>query len=699
MAKTVQYKQDTVNVWFPDQREPTHDPKDFISNYQFKEYWKREKDRLINGFYIADGQVFIPGFLYWHTVYWKIAMYLENPITGRKQRIIRTPYLRDIEWDVSNDFEACMDQGRFYNLVGSRDFGKSILAASRAGYIYTLFDNSECIISSSEYKHIKLATDKIEDGLTNLHPILKKQRIISNWKEEVKAGWKDKKTNTPSEKASNSHILIRNYEHGNNSMAAVGTRPGFHLIDEQGTLENFIGCIKDSDGAWWSGGGSKPSCLAMFTGTGGDMEVGKEAAEVFYKPFEYNILAFDDVWEGKGKIGRFISALRAKQTFKEPKKLSEYIGISHPDLDKITILVSNEERAKKEWYDIEYKKAQKTNNSKALLKFKAYWPLVPSDAFLVLTQNDFNVEAAKVQQKKLDDIGQIGTAVELYHDGETIRHKHSNLLRITEFPCKAEDKNAPIIIYEFPDTNSPFGLYTCGVDSYVQEESEYSESVGSVYIFKRIHNILSERYQNMIVASYAARPNDKKVWQEQARLLIKYYNARTLVENDEISFIDYMIGKGDGHFLEDQPEWMKEYVHNTNMKRNKGLSRASKAMRDYLDEQLATYLDEVIHVERDDDGNIVREVLGVTRIQDRMLLEEIMKFNKKEGNFDRVVAAELAITLANRLNPIVQVSSSESDPRLLSLKRRIDGKKRGSTPLFKPMQSGTVKKKYYKLFR
>ena len=48
-----------------------------------------------------------------------------------------------------------------------------------------------------------------------------------------------------------------------------------------------------------------------------------------------------------------------------------------------------------------------------------------------------------------------------------------------------------------------------------------------------------------------------------------------------------------------------------------------------------------------------------------MLLEEIIKYDK-DGNYDRVIAAELAIALANKLNPIIKVSSLEEDNRTKS---------------------------------
>ncbi len=700
------------NIWFPSQEEPP------ISDVEaYKLYWKREKERCIDGFHLADGKVFIPGRLYFHTVYWKIAMYVKS--NGKKVRKILTPLLRDIDWDIFNDLERCNEEGKFYIIVGSRDFGKSIIAGSCIGHQYTFFSNSECVVSGGAASYIKLATNKVEDGLINMHPAFKKQRLVNDWTKEVRAGWKDRATNQANPKSSNSVIYVRNYQEGTDTMAANGTRPSFHLIDEIGTLPNLIGCIKDGDGCWWSGSDEeeevegidkeesdeeenkmrdttiKPSCLVFLAGTGGDMNKGKEAAEVFFDPEAYNLLEFEDEWEGTGKIGRFISALRAKMNFKEKKTLSEYLGVSHPDLDAITILVSNEERALKEWWEPTHKKALNSGNSKTLLKFKAYWPCKPSDSFIVLTQNDFNTEAAKAQQARLKGFGVTGTPVRIFNDGEKITHEFTDDLPITEFPVKNQEKDAPIQIWEFPIENPPFGLYVAGVDPYRQGEAEYSDSLGVVYIYKRMHSITEERYQNTFVACYAARPTSKDKWNETARNLIKYYNARTLCENDEMSFIDYMIAKGDGHYLEDQPEWLKEYVPNTTVKRVKGIHRSSLTIRNFLDGTFKSYLDEIIKVEKDPNGSIINETTGVTRIYDIMLLEEICKFSKdpkNKVNTDRVVAAELAVALAFKLDPIIGANNGKTDPRIESLY------KRSSSPKLFQQAKPMFQKKKQKLF-
>ena len=238
---------------------------------------------------------------------------------------------------------------------------------------------------------------------------------------------------------------------------------------------------------------------------------------------------------------------------------------------------------------------------------------------------------------------------------------------ITNFPLKPTDeKDAPVVIYEFPIDAPPYGLYVAGVDPYRQGKSAYSSSLGAVYIYKRMHAINSEKYQDMFVASYVARPDKKETWEEQARLLIKYYNARTLCENDEISFIEYMKAKGDAHYLEKQPDWLKEVVPNTTVKRDYGVHRSSDKIRDYLHSCLKKYTEEAISRETDEDGNVTNEIKGMVKIFDPVLLEEMIQYNE-DGNFDRIIAAELAIAQAIKMDPIIGRVKEKGDARVMSM--------------------------------
>src|SRR5690606_1851762 len=127
---------------------------------------------------------------------------------------------------------------------------------------------------------------------------------------------------------------------------------------------------------------------------------------------------------------------------------------------------------------------------------------------------------------------------------------------------------------------------------------------------------------------------------------IKRYNARALVENDEVSFIEYMKAKGDAHYLEKQPEWLKEIIPNSTVIREYGVSRSAEKVRNFLHTLWKAYLEEELLTETDDQGNITKQILGVHRVLDPLLLEETIQYDDKEGNFDRIIAAELALAQA-----------------------------------------------------
>jgi len=298
-----------------------------------------------------------------------------------------------------------------------------------------------------------------------------------------------------------------------------------------------------------------------------------------------------------------------------------------------------------------------------------YYPLIVEECFLSSSENIFDIEGAKRQKTRLQEAAHSGTPVILYDDGEGVKHDFTDKEPITNFPTKKDDnKDAPIIIYEFPIEDPPYGLYVAGVDPYRQGKAAYSSSLGVVYIYKRMHSISGEKYQDMFVASYCARPDRKEVWEDQARLLIKFYNARALVENDEISFIDYMIAKGDARYLERQPIWLQEIVPNTTVKRDYGIHRSAEKIRLFLHGCLKKYSEEVLVREHTlaEDGEIAPALKGMTKIFDPLLLDEMMAYND-EGNFDRIIAAELAIALAMKLDPIMGAIGSEGDVRVRAM--------------------------------
>jgi hypothetical protein len=370
---------------------------------------------------------------------------------------------------------------------------------------------------------------------------------------------------------------------------------------------------------------------------------------------------------------------------KEDSSLGEYLNAgAKSDLHNVTMLVSNEEKAT-EIVTSNLERLKKAGDRMAYLKEKMYYPIEVDDIFLNEDTNIFDIEAAKRQKTRLLQNERTGTPVVLFSDDGNIKHEFTDKLPISNFPLKnSDEKDAPVVIYEFPMEAPPYGLYVAGVDPYRQGKSAYSSSLGSVYIYKRMHAISGEKYQDMFVASYTARPDKKETWEEQARLLIKYYNARALCENDEISFIDYMIAKGDAHYLERQPDWLKEIVPNTTVRRDYGIHRSADKIRSFLHGCLKKYTEDVLHVEKDDDGNIISETKGMVKIFDPVLLEEMIQYNEM-GNFDRIIAAELAVALAMKMDPIMGKIGSAGDGRIQSMfntkqKNRLFTESRGMFP-------------------
>jgi hypothetical protein len=391
-----------------------------------------------------------------------------------------------------------------------------------------------------------------------------------------------------------------------------------------------------------------------------------DAKSLMFDVDNFNFLTYNNEKDTARVHGLFIS-YKYRMEAKESTTLGAFLDQPvDSDLHKISMLVSNEEKAK-EITTNNLERLKKAGDRIAYLKEKMYYPLEVDDIFLNEDTNIFDIESAKRQKARLLQQERTGTPVILFNDGEKITHEFTDKRPITNFPLKASDmKDAPIVIYEFPIESPPYGLYVAGVDPYRQGKSAYSSSLGSVYVYKRMHDLTGEKYQDMFVASYCARPDKKETWEEQARLLIKYYNARTLCENDDISFIEYMKSKGDAHYLEKQPQWLLEVVPNTTVKREYGVHRSAQKIIDYLHNCLKKYMEEVIHVEKNEAGDVIREQIGVSKIFDPVLLEEIIQYND-QGNFDRIVAAELAIAQALKMDPIMGRVGGSGDDRVKAM--------------------------------
>jgi hypothetical protein len=637
--------------WFINQKRiPDRD------SVECKQFFDFHKDVCLNGA-MMDG-VYINPFLYWHLNIWHTEVDVIDSY-GRIAQKYANPFLRDNEWLVSNEIDRAQGEKKGLVILGIRRFAKSVLEASYIAWGATFDENSQNIIAGLNAPDIKLITDKIDKGLNFIPEYWRWQRIEDNWKNQVTLGIKTKS----GERIPFSSILIRNLDEGNNEEAIAGTKPRKLIIDEIGKGSFLRGLQAAVPGFTTPFGWG---CSPILTGTGGDMKKFLDAKSLMFDVDNFNFLTYNNSKDDKRIHGLFISH-KYRMEAKESSTLGAFLEQpASSDLHNIQMLVSNEEKAT-EITNSNLEKLKKAGDRIAYLKEKMYYPQEVDDIFLNEDTNIFDIEGAKRQKARLLQQERTGTPVILFNDGEKIAHEFTDKRPISNFPLKNSDlKDAPVVIYEFPVENPPYGLYVAGVDPYRQGKSAYSSSLGSVYVYKRMHDLTGEKYQDMFVASYCARPDKKEIWEEQARMLIKFYNARTLCENDDISFIEYMKAKGDAHYLEKQPEWLKEIVPNTTVKRDYGIHRSSEKIIDYLHNCLKKYTESVIYKETNEQGDVIKEVLGISKIFDPVLLEEMIQYNDS-GNFDRIIAAELAIAQAMKMDPIMGKIGGSGDDRVQAL--------------------------------
>ena len=628
-----------------------------ITSEEYAAFWENEDKKITEGVTI-NGIYFSP-FIYWHLNYSSI--YVDTLVGKRTIRKLDRPQFWDTYLEVDNVFQRAEnheDGKKGVVLVGSRRISKTVLTSSYIAHKAITQPSSDNLISALNQPDLNNTTQAVDLILRNLPEYFRFPRIEDDWKRQVTLGFKDKKTNARNEY---SKIHVRNFDEGNNTEAAAGLTLSSFMLEEAGkgnmlnALAATVPCF-DSPYGW--------RCSPIVIGTSGDMTKAGDLEELFSNPEAYNFLAVEANETGKS-YGLFVPGTSSLKVPKDPQPLGLYLGASEPsELDDITIWVSDKEKGR-EMILKSREQTKKSSGLEAYLKEVMYYPLNHEECFLELSQNIFPVDILQEQLQKITAQDIQPDVVELYQasDGK-VKHKFTEKKAVSNFPTKpSDDLEGCVQVWEYPLSDAPYGLYTGGTDPYKQSQAHYSTSLGSTYVYKRVHDLSGEGWQNIIVAAYTGRPKKIEQWYETTKNLLKYYNAKTLCENMDYGFIQHCVDKNEGsRLLERTPTFLTDIHPNSTVNRDFGI-HMTKDIKNYLLSNIIEYLTEVIEVVRDEHGNVVTEKLGVTRILDPLLLKELLKFTPKL-NVDRVVSFGLALSMAKSLNTKVIVGNSDADSRM-----------------------------------
>jgi len=368
------------------------------------------------------------------------------------------------------------------------------------------------------------------------------------------------------------------------------------------------------------------------------MESGATAGfeELFYNPKKYRLRAYDlgayDP-EQTGEAGFFVD-----DAWYKPPHINED-GVS----DREVAIKAN--LAKRE----DLQKGAKS--SKTLDDFLTQYPLVPSEAFLISTgayfpgkriMNQIN----KLQQdEKLKNLGQRGY---MSAEGNKPVFVQDDTKYEAPYPFDPKQKEGCITIYEHPEQvngDIPYGLYLASTDPYMHDESS-GDSLGSTFIYKKFYS--TEKTSDIIVAEYTGRPETTDKYYEQVRLLLMYYNARCLYENQFKDMKTYFEFKGSLGLLALQPMIIKDIIPKSTVSRGYGIH-----MPQQMKEAAVIYLRDWLIAEKSPGISNIESIYSVN------LLKELLRFNFK-GNFDRV-SSMLILALYIQENRKITLSAIEGE--------------------------------------
>jgi len=301
--------------------------------------------------------------------------------------------------------------------------------------------------------------------------------------------------------------------------------------------------------------------------------------------------------------------------------------------------------------EIEFARMKKQLEPAAYQLTVSQQPRNIEEAFATRKVSVFPTHLVTKQMQRISEKNYAVEYLDLSRNAEgKIVAKESRKLPIMEFPIskKTEDKEGVICIYERPSKDPTFGMYYASIDPVGEGKTTTSESLCSIYVYKNpVEVIIDEgdgKVRNTIerdklVASWCGRFDDLTKTHERLEMIIEWYNAWTLVENNVALFIQYMISKRKQRYLvpKDMILFLKDIGANRNVFQEYGWKNVGTLFKGTILSYGIEFLKEELDYETDPDGTITKTIYGVERIPDPMLLKEMQAY--REGlNVDRLVA-------------------------------------------------------------
>jgi hypothetical protein len=627
---------------------PPYDPK--------KDFWEQSTDVIqffqeeiekIKGGVNIGGYWFHP-WLYFHINFAKFLIpELDN--YGDVTDVLKTPPLDDNVLLIADSLKRAKDEGKGLVMFGTRGFAKSQDLTS-------IMHHTSLIKPGGNFKTIGGSILDLDDlrrmlktSLDNIHPAFNLHTLINNG-EKIELGQK-LKDNT---KFIQQTITIINAdaEKEKSSEKGAGGNPSGFILDEGGkfdctkVLESALASFKTPKGY---------RVIPILAGTSGNLVTAQGIRQVLENPKKYGMIDIDFdrldygvdpeyiTWkEDRGKkFSVFVPGQMSYRinTPKIEKTLAEFTGNRSPELNKIKVNVTDWKNATEEIKS--YTEDGEDDNGKN----RMYYPLNIDDVWANKMSSPFPRDVIKRRIQELKKEGLKGQPVTLnYKESSIVSSFSDKRLAKTYYPGDVADH--PTLIYEnIPTELPPKYMYISGLDHYAQDNVAKEGSFGSLIAVKRRNMELGEPCEK-IVLNYTARPETHRVFNQECEKGIKAFNAECCMESVNLSFQQYLEGKGTAQdYLVpafDFKQGNEAGKKNKNLNHRYGVQPHAGTNAVRLN-HLFDWAKEEHLVGIDDNGNEIYK-LSVEFIEDIDILQEMLDY-KKGGNYDRLTALSYALLL------------------------------------------------------
>lgn len=491
-----------------------------------------------------------------------------------------------------------------------------------------------------------------EYGLDHVHPFFRINRTKTDWSSGVTLG----KRMSNGVRDIHAIISIANINMGRktSTQKTAGLTPATAIFDEVGKgpiKKPYTAAMPSYDTPYgWR-------LSPILAGTGGEVELSKDAQEMFSDPETYNLLVMDwDILNRRAMKGKtwkerkwamFVPGQMANSGVKVTIGLGDYLG--KPDdkkLNKIKIDATDFEASTNKLN--EEREKLSTKDRVAYTSHTMFYPFTIDDCFLSSSQNLFPVEYAIKHKNDLLESGQYsGMLCDVFlESGNKLGTTKSNK-QLAGFPFSGGVIDAPVQIFEMPQSNrfDDF-IYVSSLDPYKQAKSD-TPSLGAFYVFKRRVGI-RDPYAYRIVASYVSRPSSIDQFCRTCEVLQKGYGAICLMENADQMYEQYLNRKSGmpaSFFLFAGEAIANKYVKAGSRQNSKLGLYPTPGNQNLLFSCVVDYCWQDFVIGYDDNTGLDITVKGIELIDDIALLDEIIQY-KSGLNVDRIISFGHALALA-----------------------------------------------------